>query len=315
MWQEQLALQDSPASAVSPMREMGAYEALWLRAEATFARLAARFRQDPSALPSNLVSGEEADTCASEALQWLRDHGVLRFGVRVYRAGEYPQKLRDAASPVELLYYQGWWNFVETRAEFTRIDELYRGDYHFLRPDDSCYFLREYTAGKGYAASETNSIVSNLKKSPLKRNTPEWPDKERAIKRDLGVDPTGHLRADTPFACEIRSRVRRSDDSGVEPRWAARGLRCARTAGVQSQHASAPSKRQTSQPPEIRANYEILEALCKPRPTAIGLVDDVLTAGAHFRAAKDLLAERFAGVPIVGLFYARTIRPADVTGE
>jgi DNA processing protein len=31
-------------------------------------------------------------------------------------AGEYPAKLRDAQYPVELLYYQGFWDLVETRS-------------------------------------------------------------------------------------------------------------------------------------------------------------------------------------------------------
>ena len=31
-------------------------------------------------------------------------------------AGEYPAKLRDAANPVELLYYQGWWDLVSSRS-------------------------------------------------------------------------------------------------------------------------------------------------------------------------------------------------------
>ena len=33
-----------------------------------------------------------------------------RFGVRVHGAGEYPPQLRDAAHPIALLYYQGWWD-------------------------------------------------------------------------------------------------------------------------------------------------------------------------------------------------------------
>jgi DNA processing protein len=36
--------------------------------------------------------------------------------VRVHGAGDYPQKLRDAAHPVELLYYQGWWDLAESRS-------------------------------------------------------------------------------------------------------------------------------------------------------------------------------------------------------
>jgi DNA processing protein len=41
---------------------------------------------------------------------------VTRYGVRVHGAGEYPQKLRDAAHPIELLYYQGWWDLAESRS-------------------------------------------------------------------------------------------------------------------------------------------------------------------------------------------------------
>jgi hypothetical protein len=65
--------------------------------------------------------------------------------------------------------------------KFTRIDQLYLPEHHFLRPDDDCYFLREYTAGKGFAGGQTNSIVTNLKKSPFKRGMPEWRHKEQAL--------------------------------------------------------------------------------------------------------------------------------------
>ena len=36
-------------------------------------------------------------------------------GVRVHGAGEYSEKLRDAEHPVELLYFQGLWDLVNTR--------------------------------------------------------------------------------------------------------------------------------------------------------------------------------------------------------
>jgi DNA processing protein len=102
-------------SPVSPARELGAYEELWLRDGMTFPRMATLFREHPEALPSDLVSAEQATARAEEVLGILRRESVSRFGVRVHRAGEYPQKLRDARNPVELLYFQGWWNLVETR--------------------------------------------------------------------------------------------------------------------------------------------------------------------------------------------------------
>ena len=42
----------------------------------------------------------------------------------------------------------------------------------------------------------------------------------------------------------------------------------------------------------------------------IGLFDDVLTTGAHFRAASAVLKQSFPGVRIVGLFIARRVPEA-----
>jgi DNA processing protein len=52
---------------------------------------------------------------AAKVVGHLRERGVRYFGVRVHRAGEYPAKLRDAAHPIELLYFQGEWDLVESR--------------------------------------------------------------------------------------------------------------------------------------------------------------------------------------------------------
>jgi DNA processing protein len=108
---------DGPAiSPISPGREMGAYEALWLEDKATFKTIADRFKNDPTALPSDFVEPERARTAALEAFDELRKRGVKRFGVRVNHAGDYPTKLRDARHPVELLYFQGAWELTETRS-------------------------------------------------------------------------------------------------------------------------------------------------------------------------------------------------------
>jgi DNA processing protein len=107
----------SPAIApISPRRELGAYEALWLERGATFKTIADRFAKDPAALPSDFVSLAAAEACAAEALKLLRERGVHVFGVRIHHAGDYPQKLRDARHPVEMLYYQGAWELSETRS-------------------------------------------------------------------------------------------------------------------------------------------------------------------------------------------------------
>ena len=101
--------------AISPLKEMGAYEALWADKDTTFASLAAKFREFPDALPSDFVPEHKAIYFTEVVRNMLREAGVMKFGVRINRAGEYPRKLRDAEDPVELLYYRGWWDLVETR--------------------------------------------------------------------------------------------------------------------------------------------------------------------------------------------------------
>ena len=93
---------EAGSGAVSPFLEMGAYEALWLRPGTTFRSLAARFAARPGSLPTDFVPRAEAEACAAYVKQ--------RFGARVHGAGAYPPQLRDAAHPVALFYYSGWWD-------------------------------------------------------------------------------------------------------------------------------------------------------------------------------------------------------------
>ena len=109
---EQLAFDDTSfdSRTVSPFREMGAYEALWCKPRTTFTSLAKHFSQHPGSVPSDFVSEDEALSCAGTVIDRFKDAEVFGYGVRVHGASEYPAKLRDAANPVELLYYQGWWD-------------------------------------------------------------------------------------------------------------------------------------------------------------------------------------------------------------
>jgi DNA processing protein len=106
---------DFAERAVSPARELGAYEALWAQEGAWFKSIADRFRQHPGAIPSDFVSPAEIEKYSRLALGAIRDAGIRHFGVRVHGAGDYPETLRDADHPVELLYFQGDWELVETR--------------------------------------------------------------------------------------------------------------------------------------------------------------------------------------------------------
>lgn len=93
---------------------MGAYEFLWMKSRQTFKTMADLFR-GKDAVPSDFVLPEVAERFATDATEILRSAKVERFGVRLNGTGDYPDRLRDAKNPVELLYFQGWWDLVETR--------------------------------------------------------------------------------------------------------------------------------------------------------------------------------------------------------
>lgn len=111
----QAATSDFRSRAVMPARELGAYEALWAREGSTFKTIADKFRELPGSVPSDFVALSEAEQFSRMALGMIREAGIKHFGIRVHGAGEYPQKLRDAQHPVELLYFQGNWDITTSR--------------------------------------------------------------------------------------------------------------------------------------------------------------------------------------------------------
>lgn len=102
-------------AAVSPLLELGAYEALWDDAGATFKRLSEKFADRQGALPSDFVEPRVAREYAAEVMKQFREAKIGQYGVRVHGASEYPEGLRDAKYPVELIYYQGWWDLINSR--------------------------------------------------------------------------------------------------------------------------------------------------------------------------------------------------------
>jgi Predicted Rossmann fold nucleotide-binding protein involved in DNA uptake len=103
---------DRLINALSPQWEMGAYEALWDRAKASFKQLAEVFRGNPGALPSDFVDPVEIRRYVDTVLEVFSAAGIERFGVRVNGSFEYPERLRDAVYPVELFYYRGLWELI-----------------------------------------------------------------------------------------------------------------------------------------------------------------------------------------------------------
>jgi len=101
------------APPISPVREMGAYEALWAHQKASFKTIADCFRSNPGSVPSELVGDDEIETALQHVLEKFKRANIHDFGVRIHGAEEYPERLRDAAHPIEFFYFRGWWDLIE----------------------------------------------------------------------------------------------------------------------------------------------------------------------------------------------------------
>lgn len=196
--------------------------------------------------------------------------------------------------------------------KLTRIDDLTLVDHYYLTAEDECYFLREYTPRQGYGYSDTNNIIQNLKKGMDRRGKPEWSYKEQAVRQAAqelraAINPQ-YLR--DAIVVPIPPHTTKADplyDDRVTQIATLMGANVREIIVQKSSLAASHDSTSRPSPAQLRSNYEIDERVCEHLPTSIVLLDDMLTAGAHFRAAGDMLKERFPGVPIVGVFYARRV--------
>jgi hypothetical protein len=199
----------------------------------------------------------------------------------------------------------------------TLVDELVLGEHRWLGEEDVCLFLREYTPGVGFAGSETNSLINNLKKPPEVRGTAQWRWKLAAVRRvaaELGEAVRGWSLEAATWVAMPPSRV--EEDPGYDDRMGRVLRRMVRGSRLEvrpllrmreSVAAGWQAAHRRLGPEELVEVLEVDEAVAEPEPGVVVVVDDVLTSGAHFVAARKVLEGRFIGVGVVGVFVARTV--------
>ena len=203
---------------------------------------------------------------------------------------------------------------------WTIFDRVNLSECPHIKESGTCYYLMTRKRG-GYDASDANSKISNLKKSPACKGQPQWRYKELAIEEfahdiqglfnNLPPNQLDHIAlVPIPPSKELSDPL--YDDRIVQVCTKAAqgsGLRFAdllhNKSSVDSYHTS--SKQRTVE--DIIQNLYI----AAPIPNnirAIFLVDDVLTTGAHFAACKDVLQKAYqntygVNLPISGIFWAK----------
>lgn len=203
-----------------------------------------------------------------------------------------------------------------SKARFTVLDDLTRNDHAFLEPLDQIGFLFEWTKGQDFKKNGVSQLIENIKKKPAQASSIELRYKERDIVRcsvwlhdatssewiDHGTFvpvPPSKIPSD-PNYCDRMERICRGMKAGVDVRNLVQ-----QSVSVTPTHERAAGQRYT--PADLLAMWSIDEALADPEPTRIAIVDDMLTAGSHYRAMHTVLSQRFPHAQLVGLFIARRI--------
>jgi hypothetical protein len=207
--------------------------------------------------------------------------------------------------------------------KLTRVDTTILADHSKLTATDEVYFWREYTSGRDYTFGPGNDLISNLKKKPSSSSQAELRHKQRVIGECSrffrgaitttwldqatfvpvpGSKAVGHPDYDDRMA-SIFSGIRSAPPIDVR-------RMVVQTRSTGAAHEAGPlGIRPTVD--DLIANYTIDPATLSPTPSLIGIVDDVLTAGVHYRAVHTVLQQQFPDAKIVGFFVARRVFPPD----
>lgn len=198
------------------------------------------------------------------------------------------------------------------------IDDSNRSDHYYLKPDDECYYLYEFTARQGPAYSPGNQFVFNFKISPIKREEVQYHYKLKAIKDAIEI--YREIFSCNSDFCKAATFVpippsKTPDHPEYDDRmWKVVQGVCKDTNGdafemiIQNTCYDASHLVRDGgarmKPDELRKLYTIVGD--KPRPIVI-LFDDVLTTGCHFRAAKSAIHDTYPTVRVIGIFLARRV--------
>jgi|APCry1669188910_1035180.scaffolds.fasta_scaffold41473_1 hypothetical protein len=200
-----------------------------------------------------------------------------------------------------------------------KIDASNRGDHYYLTAEHECYFFYEFTAGKLAGHSQGNQLVMNLKKSVTKKSQIDYKYKIKAIADSAkllnGAFLMGASVLSRALVCPIPpSKIpghAEYDDRMFQIASGAchgTGGECSELITQLESYAAAHHQQDGSRPKpsELEANYKISQQLDRQ---IVILVDDVLTTGSHFVAARNVILRTYPETRVIGFFMARRALP------
>lgn len=205
-------------------------------------------------------------------------------------------------------------------ARLSKIDELTRPDHTFIEPEDECYYIGDYYAGRGFSFSTINNLINNLRKPMDRRNRPdEWRHKQSAtvtcgnmLREAINEEWLSEATLVPMPSSKKRDHAEYDDRIPKILTELASGRRVdirelvVMKQSVQQSHLA----QERVSIPELIENMSLDETVAEPPPRSIGVFDDVLTTGRHFKAVQTMLRRRFPGISIVGIFIVRRVPDA-----
>lgn len=195
-----------------------------------------------------------------------------------------------------------------------QIDETNRRDHWHLDEGDECYFLYEYTAGAGWQGGATNQLIHNLQK---KKGDGGYHYKAPAIAKcasDFSKVINSQWLSGATLVPVPPSKIRTDecyDDRVVQLCKSIRSTPPPDVREIVEQIESTETFKGGARktPSQLEANYKVSDVhLEQARPT-IGVFDDVLTTGSHFKAVKNMILRNRPNATVFGFFVARRAIP------
>lgn len=200
-----------------------------------------------------------------------------------------------------------------------KIDDSNRGDHHYLTSDHECLYFYEFTSGMRAEHSPGNQLIRNLKKPVARRIYSDYRYKNLAIAESAALLNAAFIKGAHVLAnsivCPIPPSKIQGDAEYDDRMFQVVQKACHGTNGTcleilrQTQtyaasHLQAAGTR--PKPGDLEAIYELSQPLSKP---TVILVDDMLTTGAHFVAARNVIRNAHPNTRVIGFFVARRALP------
>jgi len=190
--------------------------------------------------------------------------------------------------------------------------------------DQFLFYARTYTVGMGYQYSQTNQLIFNLKKS-VGATSPELFYKRQAIQKFTGevVELLNRYSEPLTLVPMPPSKARSHPEYDDRLEQVAGGVAAALPDIAWLPLLYAKDSIESSHSGSGRSADMLYDWLQVDRSvgdryqedTTIALLDDVLTSGAHFTAARRRLLEAFPDARVIGIFWAKAVSAGDFSAE